>query len=437
MATGKNVRAAAAECLFQVFDKGQSLTEVLTKQQQKVADKDQALLQEMCFGCTRYFSSLDAITQQLLTKKLKGKQRVFHYLIIVGLYQINHMRTPAHAAVAETVQGVVALKAPGLKGLINACLRNFQRNQQALETKIRNTVTQFDHPSWFIKRVQSAYPNDWQDILTANQQKAPMWLRVHTRNISVDKFCNALTEQNITFEQPLSQPSAILLSHPYPVEKIPGFADGWFAVQDGAAQQAAHLLPINVSDTVFDACAAPGGKTCHILDLHDCEVTAADVDQNRLERVSENFARLGVNAKLLCEDLTKSNTINKLADYDHILVDAPCSATGVIRRHPDIKWLRRNDDINELAKTQATILKRLWDKVKTGGTMLYATCSILPEENQQQMVAFLAQHSDAKLLPILDNESIENPGWQILPGEQGMDGFYYCLIQKNITLLES
>ena len=261
-----NVRAAAAETLLAVMDKGTSLSEALPKAQLKIAAKDHALLQEMCFGAIRFFPKYDAITNQLLTKKLKGKQRVFHHLIIVGIYQLEEMRIPQHAAVAETVQAAVSLKAQGLKGLINACLRNFMRNRDALFAKISNPVTDFSHPSWFIKRVQEAYSENWQDILNANLERAPMWLRVHTNNVSTAQFCDALEEAKIEYSQPLADKNAILLASPKPVDKLPGFEQGWFTVQDGAAQHAAHILAPQDNDVILDACAAPGGKTCHILD---------------------------------------------------------------------------------------------------------------------------------------------------------------------------
>lgn len=429
-----NVRAAAAETLLAVMDKGTSLSEALPKAQLKIAAKDHALLQEMCFGAIRFFPKYDAITNQLLTKKLKGKQRVFHHLIIVGIYQLEEMRIPQHAAVAETVQAAVSLKAQGLKGLINACLRNFMRNRDALFAKISNPVTDFSHPSWFIKRVQEAYPENWQDILNANLERAPMWLRVHTNNVSTAQFCDALDEAKIEYSQPLADKNAILLASPKPVDKLPGFEQGWFTVQDGAAQHAAHILAPQDNDVILDACAAPGGKTCHILDLANCEVTAADIDQTRLDRVTENLTRLSEQATLVCGDLTIPATLPDTL-YDRILLDAPCSATGVIRRHPDIKWLRRSEDIDNLAHVQKDILKTLWARLKPGGTLVYATCSILPSENRDLMTAFLSSHADAKLIPIdtpLNTlESGKNPGWQILPSEHSMDGFYYCRIQKQ------
>lgn len=428
----KNVRAEAARCLLAVLDKGQSLSDVLPQAQINVGDKDAALLQEICFGAIRYFAKYDAICHQLLTKKLKGKQRVFHHLVIVGLYQLEHMRIPEHAAVAETVQAAVALKAQGLKGLVNACLRNFMRNKTELMVKVTNPVTEFNHPSWFIKRIQAAYPDGWQQILEQNLLRAPMWLRVHTSNQSIDNFCQSLHDAKIEFERHPNNPSALRLLQPKPVDKIPGFDEGWFVVQDAAAQFAARLLEAKDHELILDACAAPGGKTCHVMDSANVTMVAADIDETRLSRVAENLNRLKLDAQLVCGDLSQADTLAEFGQFDRILLDAPCSATGVIRRHPDIKWLRRNDDIEQLSGLQSSILKTLWAKLKPGGVMLYATCSILPDENKSQMRTFLSQQHDAALWPINDKvETNENPGWQILPGEHNMDGFYYCRLKKS------
>lgn len=429
----KNVRAEAAKCLVAVLDKGLSLSDVLPKSQANLAPKDAPLLQEICFGVLRYFPKYDSITNLLLSKKLKGKQRIFHHLIIVGLYQIDKMRIPEHAAVAETVQATVVLKAPGLKGLVNACLRNFTRNKEALESKTDNLVTQYSHPSWFIKRIQAAYPDNWAYVLEQNLERSPMWLRVHTNNVSIDTFIEELNKANIAFEQPLIHKTGILLNKPSPVESIPGFEQGWFTVQDGAAQHAALLLEPKDGELILDACAAPGGKTCHVLDLATCDVVAADIDENRLERVSQNLTRLGEDAKIICGDLSDPSVIDKTITFDRILLDAPCSATGVIRRHPDIKWLRRNEDIEALAELQKKILDTLWQKLKPGGIMLYATCSVLPEENKRQMAQFLLNTHDAQLVKIDDSETNEAPGWQILPGQLNMDGFYYCRLMKTLS----
>ena len=427
----KNLRAVAAETILAVMDKGVSLSEALPKSQQKVADKDHALLQEICFGVIRKFPKFDALANQLVTKRLKGKQRIFHHLIIIGLYQLEEMRIPAHAAVAETVQAAVSLKAQGLKGLINACLRNFQRNRDALIKKTANSATELNHPNWIIDIVKEAYPEQWQDILNANLERAPMWLRVHTSNVDVETFCQALDEKGIAYTQPLDSPTSILLTQPKPVTSLPGFAEGWFAVQDGAAQQAALLLEPQPGEFILDACAAPGGKTCHILDLADCQVVAADIEQTRLDRVKENFDRLKVKAEIICGDLTDTHLLDSCEPFDRILLDAPCSATGVIRRHPDIKWLRRKEDIEQLAIIQQQILDTLWTKLKPGGTLVYATCSILPSENKSLITQFLSKTNDADLMPIHENDTIDKPGWQILPSEHNMDGFYYCRVKKQ------
>jgi 16S rRNA (cytosine967-C5)-methyltransferase len=425
-----NIRAVAAKVIHQVMDKGVSLSDALPEQQQNVLEKDQALLQEICFGVIRNYAFLDGITRKLLDKKIPSKQRVFHHLINVGLYQLEFMRTPSHAAVSETVQACLSLKGMKFKGLINACLRNFQRNREQLLAKLTSDSEKFNHPAWFINNLKTHYTSTYEDILTQNQLRAPMWIRVQESNISVDKFIAELTSANIEFSQPLHK-QAILLSKPVAVESIPGFESGWFTVQDGAAQHAACLLEPKDGETILDACSAPGGKACHVLDQADVELYAVDVDSKRLERVHNNLTRLNLTANVMQVDLANPDEVSKLPEFDRILLDAPCSATGVIRRHPDIKWLRRESDIARLSELQSKILEQLWPKLKKGGTLLYATCSILPQENSLQMKQFLSRHQDAKWIPISSDENIEQPGWQITPGQNGMDGFYYCKIVKQ------
>lgn len=431
-----NLRAAAANCVFMVVDKGRSLSDVLPQAQQKFTNgKDKALLQQMCYGVLRWLPKLDFYCSRLLQKPLKGKQRPFQFLLYVGCYQLSMMRIPEHAAISETVEAAVAMKAGGLKGLINGVLRNFQRQQQQLETKAQAIETcLYGHPSWFIKAIKQAYPQDWQQILQANQQQAPMWLRVNQRQFKRDDYFDQLKQLDISGEVHDELPQAIKLSKAIDVFKLPSFDDGSCAVQDGAAQFAAKLIDAQANDRILDACAAPGGKTCHILEIQPQVQTmhALDCDQQRLERVNENFTRLQLDADTICADASDIDAWWDGQQYDRILLDAPCSATGVIRRHPDIKWLRRREDIAQLAELQQQILQRLWSTLKPGGLLLYATCSVLPQENKQQMQQFLTAQSDAELVPICNDDS-DNPGWQLLPGQDDMDGFYYCCLKKQLV----
>ncbi|WP_448249583.1 16S rRNA (cytosine(967)-C(5))-methyltransferase RsmB [Thalassotalea agariperforans] len=425
-----NIRALAAKCTFNVVDKGRSLSEELPDFQLKAEVKDKALLQELCFGVLRYLPELENDVRQFIDKPLKGKQRVFHFLMLVGVYQIKYMRIPDHAALSETVNACKPLKNTHLKGLVNAVLRSFQRAQANNESQ--STLPEpivFNHPSWFINKVKAAYPEQWQNILVANLARPPMWLRVNQQHNSVAQYQQKLAQLDIEICQQDKTSGALLLTNPIDVNKLPQFSDGHVSVQDAAAQQAAVILQAQAGERILDCCAAPGGKTCHMLELEpSLEMTAIDVEAHRLSRVQENLQRLQLDAHLIAGDATQPDTWWDGKLYDRILLDAPCSATGVIRRHPDIKWLRKADDIEKLSALQQQILKNIWPLLKSGGTLLYATCSILPQENDQQIEQFLANNSDATLVKINDSDQI---GWQILPSEQNMDGFYYAKLIKS------
>jgi len=435
-----NIRALAAKCTFNVVDKGRSLADELPFQQAKVEGKDKGLVQEICYGVLRYLPELEYDAQQLIEKPLTGKQRVFHFLILVGLYQIKYTRIPDHAAVSETVAATSILKNRHLKGMINAVLRNFQRKQsETIAPNYPSDAIQYNHPSWFIKKLQAGYPLLWKDILIANQEKPPMWLRVNKKHHSTDQYLTLLAEHDITISKQDSTSDALKLEHPIDVNKLPGFADGWVSIQDAAAQQAAHILDCQPGDKVLDCCAAPGGKTCHMLERtpNIKSMTAIDIEADRLIKVKENLTRLKLNAKVIAGDASTPEVWWDNELFDRILLDAPCSGTGVIRRHPDIKWLRKAKDIDALVILQQQILKNVWSLLKPGGTLLYATCSVLPEENSEQIELFLEQNQNAKLESINNDET--SLGWQILPKsvdaknptENSMDGFYYAKLVKS------
>ncbi|MBJ2119337.1 MULTISPECIES: 16S rRNA (cytosine(967)-C(5))-methyltransferase RsmB [Proteus] len=421
MKTSYNLRSIAAKAINQVLDQGLSLSTVIPELQKNISDKDKALLQEICFGVLRTLPQLEWIIQQLMDKPLKGKQRILHYLIMVGLYQLLYTRIPAHAALAETVNGAVALKKPQLKGLINGVLRQFQRQQDILNERFQNSENRFLHPSWLLARIKKAYPEQWMNIIEGNNQKPPMWLRVNQRHHSREDYLTLLENEEIPAIADNSHPFAIRLENPCNVSLLPGFADGWVTVQDRSAQRCAELLAPENKEQILDLCAAPGGKTTHILEIApQAQVLAIDIDEQRLKRVKENLTRLKLNAVVKSGDGRYPEKWCAGMQFDRILLDAPCSATGVIRRHPDIKWLRRNDDIEQLAQIQKEILHAIWPYLKSGGTLVYATCSILPEENKQQIEAFLASTKDAQC----DYQH------QCLPEEEGGDGFFYALIKK-------
>jgi 16S rRNA (cytosine967-C5)-methyltransferase len=434
----KNIRAQAAICVYQVVDKGRSLSDVLPTAQAELENpKDKALLSQICYGVMRWLPKLDFFCSRLLEKPLKGKQRPFQFLLYVGIYQLLEMRIPAHAAISETVEAAYAMKALGLKGLINAVLRNFQRQQDELCAAADNVDTcRFGHPNWFIKKLKQHYPQQWQAILEANQLQAPMWIRVNQQQFERDGYLAKMAEVEIGGQDDTQLQHGIVLDKPVDVFKLPGFAEGSCSVQDGAAQFAGQLMAVQSGDRVLDACAAPGGKTCHMLESQPqlASMTALDCDGGRLQKVQENLTRLELAAKLVTADAGDVDAWWDGEQFDRILLDAPCSATGVIRRHPDIKWLRRAEDIAQLATLQQKILNNLWPILKPGGTLLYATCSVLPQENKQQIIDFLSRTVDAELAPINEFDTQEDPGWQLLPGENNMDGFYYCRLVKRAKI---
>ncbi len=436
-----NIRALAAKCCYAVIDQGRSLSDELPKQQDKVIGKDKGLLQEICYGVLRYLPELENDVRHLVQKPLKGKQRVFHFLLIVGVYQIRYMRIPDHAAVSETVAATSALKNRHMKALVNAVLRGFLRTQEAQskqENKSDKNLAEpikYNHPGWFIKKVQQGYPKQWQAILSANQNKPPMWLRVNQQHHTSEQYQALLSDENISIASIEPKSQAIVLEKPIDVTKLPGFDQGWVSVQDAAAQQAARLLDCQPNDIVLDCCAAPGGKTCHIIEQTPdiASMTAIDIEEARLTRVHENLARLKLSANVIAADAASKDWWDG-KQFDRILLDAPCSGTGVIRRHPDIKWLRKASDIEKLVVLQQQILDNIWSLLKPGGTLLYATCSILPEENCQQIERFIAQNQDAQLIAISTNKlDTEDSaiGWQLLPDTDNMDGFYYAKLLKH------
>ncbi|GGB65759.1 16S rRNA (cytosine(967)-C(5))-methyltransferase RsmB [Shewanella inventionis] len=426
-----NVRALAAKAIYEVLEKGISLSVALPEQQQFLENgKDKALLAELCYGVMRQLPQLDKCVSDCLSKPFKGKQRILHQLLIVGCYQLYFTRIPAHAAISETAEACRQLRFDGLVKVVNGVLRNIQRQEATLNTD--SDTLRFNTPAWFIKRLQQAYPDNWQTIIEQSHQRPPMWLRNNRLSQSREAYLNALAAQDIHAKAGPS-PDSILLESPKDVVSLPNFMQGAASVQDGAAQWAATLLAPVENELVLDACAAPGGKSCHLLELApSINLVAVDFDEKRLARVQQNLDRLHLKAQVIHGDAANIDSWWQGQQFDRILLDAPCSATGVIRRHPDIKWLRKNSDIEELATLQRQILDHCWQWLKPGGTLLYATCSILPQENSQQVEQFLARTPDAKLVPIAQQTNPNDIGWQLLPGQDNMDGFYYARLVKAI-----
>jgi 16S rRNA (cytosine967-C5)-methyltransferase len=427
-----NLRADAAKVLHQILEQGVSARECLPPAQLAYSDQDKAWLQEMVYGVLRQLPILQFWLRLLLDKPLQKRFKVVEHLLMLGFYQLVFSRVSTHAAVSETVSACQPLNAIAMKGLVNAVLRNFLR-QEIEQDKPADPQISSGLPKWIYKQLESAYPEQVQELVNAMQTKAPIWLRVNTKQISREDYAAELSGQNIEFTLGKEQEAGLILNKGRDITTLPGFHQGWFAVQDGAAQLAALLLEAKEGERILDCCAAPGGKTCHILELQDKldKLVALDIDQKRLERVTENLQRLGYQTDLLAGDASQPALWWDGSQFDRILLDAPCSATGVIRRHPDIKWLRKASDIATLVNLQAVILDAMWPLLKPGGTMLYATCSILPQENYQQVDAFLQRTADAKLDLSFENDAPGRPGRQILPGEQEMDGFYYARLIKS------
>jgi 16S rRNA (cytosine967-C5)-methyltransferase len=427
-----NTRLIAARTLSRVLQDGQSLTTALEAALQTVEPgKDRAFIQALCYGVCRTYHRLDFILSELLDKPLKDLD--VKALVLVGLYQLKYMRVKSHAAVSETV--LAARKKPWAKALINALLRGYLREQEALEQKADNVqCAAVSHPDWLIKQIEQDWPQQAQQILLENNQPPPMALRVNLARISRDQYLQQLSEQGIEAVAVRFCPSAIILDKPVAVDLLPGFFEGLVTVQDTAAQLAAGLLDVQAGYRVLDVCAAPGGKAAHILEQQPQlkELVAVDIDASRMQRVSDTLQRLKLPATLVVGDATNPQDWWDGQLFDRILLDAPCSALGVIRRHPDIKLLRRAENIKPLQALQLNILRAVWPLLAPGGIMLYATCSILKQENEQQIDAFLAAHSDAVELPIDAAWGFAgNHGLQILTGESAMDGFYYARLGKS------
>jgi 16S rRNA (cytosine967-C5)-methyltransferase len=422
--------------LNRVLQNGQSLTVALDlafsgNESEAMESKDKAFVQALCYGVCRHIYRLDFILNELLDKPLKDQE--VKALALVGLYQLEFMRVKPHAAVSETVQA--ARKKPWAKALLNALLRNYLRQQDSLMQKadaIKSSAV--SHPDWLIQSIERDWPEYAADIYLENNLQAPLVLRINLSSVSRESYMQQLKERGIIAAEVEFCPSAIVLDKPVQVELLPGFSDGQVSVQDTAAQLAATLLEVQPEQRVLDVCAAPGGKTAHILEAQPQlkELVAIDIDQARMQRVRENLQRLKLSASLLVGDAANPQNWWDGQLFDRILLDAPCSALGVIRRHPDIKILRRADDIEQLQTLQKNILQAIWPLLAPGGILLYATCSILKQENEQQILSFLASHDDALVVPIVADWGIAGScGRQIITGESGMDGFYYARLSKR------
>jgi len=432
----KNLRAVAALVLADIVIHGRSLDAALDAIDERTGGlddkRDRGLVQEIAYGCMRWYFYLDALANELLEKPLKPKDQNIRLLLLVGLYQLAYLSIKPHAAVAETVAATVDLGKPWAKGLLNACLRRFQREEATLSKQVAGCGPDIalSHPQWLLQEFQRDWPNDWEVVAERNNQRPPMHLRVNQARIDRDNVMQKLVSAGHDTEK-LPTPCGLLLDSPAPVDQLPGFAAGEFSVQDLSAQYAAILLDPRPGDNILDACAAPGGKACHLLEIINGRATlvAVELDPRRAERIRENLTRLELHAELKIADAADPPSWWDGKRFDRILLDAPCSATGVIRRHPDIKYHRTPADVDRLVELQATLLEALWPLLKQGGKLLYATCSVLARENEQQIIQLLQKHTDAREILVSPTGSVPRQhGAQFLPS-QG-DGFYYCLVEK-------
>ena len=429
-----NPRLAAAKALAAVLNGKASLNSSLPTQMDKVEDRDRGFTQDLAFGTARWQPRLSALAAKLLQKPFKAADADVEALLLVGLYQLLYTRVPAHAAIGETVGCADKLKKPWAKALLNAVLRRAQRESEALLAELEHDpVVRTAHPRWLQKSLKAFWPEQWEAICAANNAHPPMILRVNRRHHSRDAYLQLLTAAGINATPCVYSVDGIVLEAATDVRSLPGFAEGWISVQDEAAQLAADLLDLAPGQRVLDACCAPGGKTCHILEVEKdlAGVVAVDLEAKRLVRVRENLARLGLSAELIAADGRDTDTWWDGKPFQRILLDAPCSATGVIRRHPDIKLTRQPDDIAALAVLQGELLDAMWPTLEVGGILLYATCSTLPTENTEVIEAFLARTSGARELDLATSAGIKQPhGRQLLAQEGGHDGFYYAKLIK-------
>lgn len=419
-----NERLLALKVLKRVVIDKQNLSLALEEEKSTAP-----FVKALCFGLCRYYFALNHLAEHLVDKKSKDEE--IWLIILLGLYQLQYSTKKEHAIVHETVD-LVPPKKKWARGFVNAILRRYLREKDNISTSLSIQ----NHPAWLVKRLKKDWPNQWQAILVANDAHPPFTLRVNQQKISRDAYLSMLKTFNLA-ARPLEHTAVgLVLESPCDIEKLPGFKEGLISVQEEAAQYAIPLLDLKPGLRVLDACAAPGGKLCHMLEaepkLKDC--VGLDIDKNRLARISANLGRLALKATLLQGDGRKPETWWDQHPFDRILLDAPCSALGVIRRHPDIKLLRREEDIHAISAIQRDLLEVMWGLLKEDGLLVYATCSLIKEENSHQIEAFLKKHNDAELAEVPSNLGFNTGhGMQILPGQSNCDGFFYAAIKKVAT----
>ncbi len=427
-----NSRLSAVAVLLEVLVCKKSLTESFNKHL-KADMPGRAFAKELSYGVLRFYNQLAYVAEGLLTKKMKQKDQDVFILILMGLYQLSAMHLPAYAAVKETVEAVVGLKKAWAKNLVNAILRSFLRDQEKWRVAIQQEASVcYAHPAWMLSHFKKDWPDAWQAIAENNNKKPPLTLRINLKKISREQYCEKLAAMGLKSSLHAWVPTAVWVLDPVEVTALPGFMSGECMVQDASAQMAALLLDAQPYQRVLDACAAPGGKTTHLLErVPTLSVLAIDEDASRLTRINENLKRLSLTAEVKVADAATPDKWWDKKVFDRILLDAPCTASGVIRRHPDIKWLRQESDVMKSAKLQQKMINALWPLLKSGGILLYCTCSVFKEENEVMLNQFVAAHADCEVGALDEVQGITlKIGKQILP-EYENDGFYYAKLIKK------
>ena len=435
---GVIVRVQSSLVLNQVIHGKHSLDRAIEQAHKDIDDNEKPLLTNICYGTLRFYWELKAKIDQLLSQPLKKKDKVIENLLQSAIFQIDKTRIPDHAVVSQTVEASRKLNKGHLSSLINGILRTYLRSDRDIE-KITEEII-FNHPDWMIEKIKQDWPLYWEEILKKNNDRAPMWLRVNQKKIETKKYLKKFLIDESKIEADIMQLNdyAICLKTPISVKYLPGFEEGYVSIQDGAAQLAVDALLENMSGRILDACAAPGGKTAQLIENIDSTstVTAIEIDSGRAELINENLSRLGHSTELIVDDASDIESWWDSIFFDLILLDVPCSSSGVIRRHPDIKHLRRKDDIYTFQKKQLKIIGSMWKILAPKGRLLYVTCSIFKEENDEVMNQFLEKHDNVALQKLLLNNNILEKmlktryGYQLFPGAINTDGFYFSCLKK-------
>ena len=435
---GVIVRVQSSMVLNQVIHGKHSLDRAIEQAYKEIDDNEKPLFMNICYGTLRFYWELKAKIDQLLSKPLKKKDKIIENLLQSAIFQIDKTRIPDHAVVSQTVEASRKLNKGHFSSLINGILRTYLRSDREIE-KISEEII-FNHPNWMIEKIKQDWPLNWEEILKKNNDRAPMWLRVNQKKIETKKYHKQflINESRIEVDSTKMNDYSICLKTPISVKSLPGFEEGYVSIQDGAAQLAVDVLLENKSGRILDACAAPGGKTAQLIENIDStsSVTAIEIDSERAELIKENLLRLGHSAELIVDDASDIQSWWDSMFFDLILLDAPCSSSGVIRRHPDIKHLRRKNDIYTFQKKQLKIINAMWKILAPKGRLLYVTCSIFKEENDEVMNQFLKKHDNVAFQELLLNNNIlkkmikTRHGYQLFPGTINTDGFYFSCLMK-------